>query len=69
MSKKEIKKIESFQWKAMGMVLELKGLEFEKRLKRSSYLELKRKGGFDPNIQGIHGLEGIDLWMNMGREL
>ena len=70
LSKKEIKKIEGVQRRATGMVLELRGLEYEERLNRLGYtnLELRRKRGDLIQLYKVSkGLEEIDLGMNMGR--
>ena len=70
MTKKEIKKIESVQRRATGMVLELRGLEYEERLRRLGYtnLELRRKRGDLIQLYKVSkGLEEVDLGVNMGR--
>ena len=71
LNKREIRKIEGVQRRATGMVLELKGLGYEERLKRLGLtdMELRRKRGDLIQLYKIcNGLEEVDLGMNIGRE-
>lgn len=70
LNKREIRKIEGVQRRATGMVLELKGLGYEERLKRLGLtdMELRRKRGDLIQLYKIsNGLEEVDLGMDIGR--
>ena len=64
LSSKEIKKIEGVQRRATGMVMELRGLKYEDRLRRMGLtnLELRRKRGDLIQLYKIaRGFEEVDL--------
>lgn len=70
LSCKEKKKVEGVQRRATGMVTELKGLEYEERLKILGYtnLEVRRKRGDLIQIYKIaKGLDEVDLGINIGK--
>ena len=70
LSSKEIKKIEGVQRRATGMVMELRGLKYEDRLRRMGLtnLELRRKRGDLIQLYKIaRGFEEVDLGVIIGK--